>query len=131
MPKIGVAASLAANVAAAGPDVVSRIVAAWPPLSFATSFELVLRLVRSTAATPGGAPPGEPCDHLVEPWWTEPGRGRVALRGLGDLPLGRHRYRPPRPAWWRWRTAVLASWTCFTALAVFNASAVTARWHPH
>lgn len=43
----GVAASLAANVANAGDDLVSRLVAAWPPLAFAVTFELVLRLVRT------------------------------------------------------------------------------------
>jgi hypothetical protein len=47
----------------------------------------------------------------------------------GDLPHGRHQHRAPRPAWWRWRTAFLASWACFTALAVLNASSVSAGWY--
>lgn len=46
---VGVVASLAANVAAAGPDLVSRLVSAWPPFAFAVTFELVLRLVRTNA----------------------------------------------------------------------------------
>lgn len=51
---VGVLVSLLANVAAAGPDLVSKLVAAWPPLAFATAFELVLRLVRGTdTSTPG------------------------------------------------------------------------------
>jgi hypothetical protein len=39
----GLGASLAANVAAAQPTVVGRLVAAWPPAAFALSFELLLR----------------------------------------------------------------------------------------
>ncbi|PRX48702.1 uncharacterized protein DUF2637 [Prauserella shujinwangii] len=77
---VGVLVSLAANVAAAEPDLVSRLVAAWPPLAFAVSFELVLRLVRqvphqadnlATHRVPGlvenpapeVGPPGEPEPH--------------------------------------------------------------------
>lgn len=39
----GVAASLAANVAAAEPTPTARIVAAWPALAFAVAFELLLQ----------------------------------------------------------------------------------------
>lgn len=53
----GVVASLAANVANAGGDPVSKLVAAWPPLAFAVAFELVLRLVR--AGRPVNEPPTE------------------------------------------------------------------------
>jgi nucleotide-binding universal stress UspA family protein len=50
---VGVAASLAANVAAAGSDLASRVVSAWPPVAFAVTFELVLRLVRTNDTTLG------------------------------------------------------------------------------
>lgn len=43
---LGVAVSVAGNVWAAPPDVVSRLVHAWPPVIFALSFETVTRLVR-------------------------------------------------------------------------------------
>ncbi len=49
---LGIAASLAGNVAAARPDVVSQIVAAWPPLALAVSIEtMVVVLRRGTAQT--------------------------------------------------------------------------------
>jgi hypothetical protein len=49
---LGLTASLAANVVAADPDLidpvlVSRVVAAWPPLALGISFELSLRQLRS------------------------------------------------------------------------------------
>ncbi|MGH9211395.1 MAG: DUF2637 domain-containing protein [Acidimicrobiales bacterium] len=40
----GIGASLAANVAAATPTPVGRLVAAWPPLAFAVAFELAVRV---------------------------------------------------------------------------------------
>ena len=64
---VGVAASLAANVASAGSDLVSRLVSAWPPVAFAVTFELVLRLIRSATATPSPTPPGDPGDQLANP----------------------------------------------------------------
>lgn len=42
---LGVAASLAANVAAAEPTVAGRLVAAWPPVALLLAFELLLRHV--------------------------------------------------------------------------------------
>lgn len=42
---LGVAASLAANVAAAEPTLVGRLVAAWPPVALLLAFELLLRQV--------------------------------------------------------------------------------------
>ncbi|PXY25130.1 hypothetical protein BAY59_24190 [Prauserella coralliicola] len=63
----GVLASLAANVAAAGPDLTSKVIAAWPPAAFTIAFELVLRLVRVTtqpdtiaAQVPENQTSGEP-----------------------------------------------------------------------
>jgi len=44
---LGLGASLAANVAAAEPTVVGRLVAAWPPVALALSFELLLRQTRA------------------------------------------------------------------------------------
>lgn len=51
---LGVAVSVAGNIWAAPPDMVSRLVHAWPPIIFALSFETVTRLVRHriTHATP-------------------------------------------------------------------------------
>jgi len=43
---LGLGASLAANVAAAEPTPVGRLVAAWPPVALALSFELLLRQTR-------------------------------------------------------------------------------------
>lgn len=43
---LGLGASLAANVAAAEPTVVGRLVAAWPPVALALSFEMLLRQTR-------------------------------------------------------------------------------------
>jgi len=45
---LGLGASLAANVAAAEPTVVGRLVAAWPPVALALSFELLLRQTRAS-----------------------------------------------------------------------------------
>lgn len=46
---LGIAASLAANVAAAEPTLTGRLVAAWPPLALALSFELLMQQHHSTA----------------------------------------------------------------------------------
>jgi len=48
----GVAASLAANVAAADPNLTARIVAAWPAAAFAVAFELLLQQRREPVAEP-------------------------------------------------------------------------------
>ncbi|MGD9525627.1 MAG: DUF2637 domain-containing protein [Pseudonocardia sp.] len=54
---LGVSASVAANIAAAEPTLLGRVVAAWPPLAFALAFELLILVLRdSTAQThTGGA----------------------------------------------------------------------------
>lgn len=46
---LGVGASLAANVAAADPTIVGRLVAAWPPVALLLSYELLLQQVRGAA----------------------------------------------------------------------------------
>lgn len=43
---LGIGASLAANVAAAKPDVLSWIVSGWPPAALAVSFELLILVTR-------------------------------------------------------------------------------------
>jgi hypothetical protein len=46
----GIGASLAANVAAADPTMVGRVVAAWPPLALLLAWELLLQVRAPTAA---------------------------------------------------------------------------------
>lgn len=46
---LGVGASVAANIAAAQPTVLGRVVAAWPPVAFALSFEMLVILLRDKA----------------------------------------------------------------------------------
>lgn len=60
---LGLAVSLLANVAAAEPTVVGRLVAAWPPIAFGIAYELLLHLVRPV--TPDPAP--EPAHERQEP----------------------------------------------------------------
>jgi hypothetical protein len=51
---LGLGASLAANVAAAAPTVVGRLVAAWPPVGLLLSYELLLQQnANGTAGGPG------------------------------------------------------------------------------
>jgi hypothetical protein len=51
---LGLGASLAANVAAAEPTVVGRLVAAWPPVGLLLSYELLLQQTNNgTAGRPG------------------------------------------------------------------------------
>lgn len=47
---LGILASLAANVAAARPDSIARIIAAWPPVAFAVAVETLVIVLRGTAA---------------------------------------------------------------------------------
>jgi hypothetical protein len=49
---LGLGASLAANVAAADPTVVGRVVAAWPPVGLLLSYELLLQ--QTNNGTAGG-----------------------------------------------------------------------------
>ena len=63
---LGIVATLAANVAhgwSHGP--VGAVVAAWPPVSLVGTFELVLWVIRATAAS--GPVRGEPADRASEP----------------------------------------------------------------
>jgi hypothetical protein len=47
---VGILVSLAANLAAAHPTLVSRLVSAWPAIALALSYETLLTLVRQTPA---------------------------------------------------------------------------------
>jgi hypothetical protein len=55
---LGLGASLAANVAAADPTVVGRLVAAWPPVGLLLSYELLLQQTNGTRGGPGVQPVG-------------------------------------------------------------------------
>jgi hypothetical protein len=50
---LGLGASLAANVAAAEPTVVGRLVAAWPPVGLLLSYELLLQQTNGARGGPG------------------------------------------------------------------------------
>jgi hypothetical protein len=50
---LGLGASLAANVAAADPMVVGRLVAAWPPVGLLLSYELLLQQHNGSPGRPG------------------------------------------------------------------------------
>ena len=77
----GVGASLAANIAAAQPDLTARLVASWPAAAFAVAFELLLQQRRVPVPDPAGDPvggdspaadpvvdqPGEVVEPAVEP----------------------------------------------------------------
>jgi pyruvate/2-oxoglutarate dehydrogenase complex dihydrolipoamide acyltransferase (E2) component len=43
---VGITATVAGNVASAEPTLAARLVAAWPPVAFALSYELLLALIR-------------------------------------------------------------------------------------
>jgi hypothetical protein len=86
---LGVSASVAANIAAAQPTVLGRVVAAWPPVAFALSFELLVVLLReNTAQTvvdtgdlPGFEIDRSIDDHEVPHFW--------ASAPYADTPEGR------------------------------------------
>ncbi|MEU8636808.1 DUF2637 domain-containing protein [Amycolatopsis sp. NPDC048633] len=90
---VGVLVSLVANVASAGPDLVNKVVAAWPPLAFAIAYELVVSLIRPTAASDSAAA-GEP-----EPVRQETHQGAGELhQEAGDGPVASedvHQDAPP------------------------------------
>ena len=62
----GVGASLAANIAAAQPDLTARVVASWPAIAFAVAFELLLQQRRVAAVEPVDALPVEVGVPVVE-----------------------------------------------------------------
>lgn len=98
---LGILASLAANVAAARPDGIARVIAAWPPLAFAVAVETLVIVLRGRgvgekvtdnipANIPAPAPPApsRPQSSSVartpDKKSSKRGHGRVALaRELG------------------------------------------------
>jgi len=50
---LGIAATIAGNIASAEPNTVARLVAAWPPCAFALAYEFLLSLLRPPAAAQG------------------------------------------------------------------------------
>ena len=49
---IGALASLSANIAVAEPTVIGRVIAAWPSFALTCSYELLMRQIRRSSATP-------------------------------------------------------------------------------
>jgi len=108
---LGVAATVAGNIASAEPTAAARVIAAWPPVAFALSYELLLALIRPTAATrpsptpAGAARPDEDTNRASAPPAHEPPgearstgaderdalteRARALLAGSPGRPLGR------------------------------------------
>lgn len=87
---LGIVASLAGNVAAARPDLVSQVVAAWPPCALAVAIETLVVILRrprvevAPAPTVQAAHPDDP-DPVAE--LLEQGAGRARLsRELGITP---------------------------------------------
>jgi hypothetical protein len=60
---LGIVASLAANVAAARPEVIAQLIAAWPPVALAVSIETLVVVLRSDMRRPDQVRP----EGLVEP----------------------------------------------------------------
>lgn len=86
---VGVAATVVGNVASADPTLSARLVAAWPPVAFALSYELLLALLRpppETEVAPGSAAAGSagessPAAGDLDP---DPGHGLDGQAGLED-----------------------------------------------
>lgn len=57
---LGILASLAANVAAARPDPIARVIAAWPPLAFAVAVETLVIVLRGRQTGAGESEPPTP-----------------------------------------------------------------------
>lgn len=81
---LGIAATVAGNVASADPTLAARVIAAWPPVAFALAYELLLGLIRPRAAESGGepAPRAGAAAGLEE-------RARELIAAAGPRPPGR------------------------------------------
>ena len=96
----GSIASLAANVAVAEPDLIGRIIAAWPSFALTASYELLTRQVR------GSVPDGD-SQARCEPGGQSPAAGLAVqdashCAGSGDVPgPGREVQRQA----WQWALA--------------------------
>lgn len=93
---VGILVSLAANLEAARPELVSRLVAAWPAVALALSYEVLLTLVRQGSATPGdqdlfGDDPTKDVHALDTPGGDLVSRARylVAAGEMDGKPVGR------------------------------------------
>jgi ABC-type microcin C transport system permease subunit YejE len=62
---LGILASLAANVAAARPELVAQLIAAWPPVALAVSIETLVVVLRREAVTAQAST--EAAERHVEP----------------------------------------------------------------
>lgn len=91
---LGVAATIAGNIASAEPTILARLVAAWPPVAFALSYELLLSLLRPTLPAQQRAPkprPDSPDLSADEPAAPTPleERAQAALAAADGRPPGR------------------------------------------
>ena len=70
---LGIAATIAGNVASAEPTTLARLVACWPPVAFALSYEFLLTLLHPADPRPvaGAAPAAVPVGGAGEPAPTE------------------------------------------------------------
>lgn len=94
---LGVSASVAANIFAAEPTVLGRVVAGWPPVAFALAFEMLVLLVRGSTAPAALGPAQVVAEDLDDQseggrpdWWvsapfaaTEGGRAVHTARPAG------------------------------------------------
>jgi hypothetical protein len=79
---LGILASLAANVAAARPDPIARVIAAWPPVALALSIETMVIVLRGTATE------GINESTLLESRTSEPDRNDADDKPQDFIPAG-------------------------------------------
>lgn len=84
------AASLAANVIHAEPDVTARVIAAWPSFALIGAYELLMRMIRTsgraTATDVAGAEGGQVVQQLLGTATAEPGGGGAGKDGPAGMP---------------------------------------------
>ena len=98
----GVAASIAANIAAAEPTWGARVVAAWPALALLLVVEMLSRSGHSHTATQPSRPTREPRNRRRHPPWPRKFRNNTGRRTL--TPWFRRRFRSR--TWQRFRSAL-------------------------
>jgi hypothetical protein len=79
---VGTAGSLAANIATAGPGIISRVIAGWPALALLIAVKLLSGMLDRHGSSPPGAVPARP----------EPARESVSLPCPAPMPVAS---RPP------------------------------------
>jgi hypothetical protein len=86
LPGLGIAATLAANVAhGLGHGVIGAAVAAWPAVALVGSFELLMMIIRSVQVPPGvTVVPGAPADACDD----DPLQARAAEELAGEVAAG-------------------------------------------